>query len=65
MKFAGETAFYLSGGFITRETIVSDNTPVVLSSGLGDPVSVWLAEVNVEKASPNSEAIIPLKSVHQ
>ncbi len=65
MKFTGETAFDLSGGFIIWEPIVSDNTPVVLSSGLGGPGPVWFAEVNVEKASPDSKAIIPLKSIHQ
>lgn len=65
MKFTGETAFHLSGAFISRETIVSNNMPIVLSSGLGGPGSVWVAEVNVEKASPNSEAIIPLKSIYQ
>lgn len=58
-------AFDLSGGFITGETIVTDHMSVVLSRGLGRPGSVWVTEVNVEKTSPNSIAIIPLKSIHQ
>lgn len=65
VKLTGEMAFELSGGFISGETIVSNHTPVVLSSGLGGPGSVKLTEVDVEKASPNSVAIIPLKSINQ
>lgn len=50
---------------MSGETIGGNNMLVVLSTGLGGPGSVWMAEVDVEKASPDSEAIIPLKSVHQ
>lgn len=65
MEATGETAFDLSGGFISGETIVSDDVSVVLSRGFGGPASVRLIEVNVEKASSDFIAFVPLKSIHQ
>lgn len=65
MEATGETAFDLSRGFISGETVVSDEVFVVLSRGLGGPASVWLIEVNVEKASSDFIAFVPLVSIHQ
>lgn len=65
MKVTGKTTFDLCRAFISGETVVSDDVSVVLSRGFRGPASVWLAEVNVEKASSDSIAIIPLKSIHQ
>lgn len=65
VKFAGKLTFNLNAGFIRWETIVSDDLSIVLCSGFGDPGSVWFTEVNIEKASSNTVAIIPLKPIHQ
>lgn len=65
MEITGESAFDIPGGLILRETIFSNNAPVVLRRGLWDPGPVWLTEVDVEEASTYSEAIVPLKSIHQ
>lgn len=44
---------------------MSDDVSVVLSRGFSGPASVRLTEVNVEKASPDSIAIVPLESINQ
>ena len=65
VKVTGETPCDLLGAFVAGETVVTDQVSVVLRGGLGDPGPVGLTEVDVEQASSQTVAVVPLEAVHQ
>ena len=65
MEVTGKPPCDLLGAFIVGEAVVTDHASVVLRGGLGDPGPVGLTEVDVEQASSQTVAVVPLEAVHQ